>query len=78
MANYEGKGFIWVNRCTGKLLEKPPITMLRDGKLKEIGLDEIDWDWGSSFKLGMFDYVDSIIEGRQSPYLLQRLLKFLN
>ena len=61
------KGFIWVNRCTGKLLEKPPITMLRGGKLKEIGLDEIDWDWGSSFKLGMFDYVDSIIEGRQSP-----------
>jgi predicted dehydrogenase len=61
------RGFIWVNRCTGKTLDEPPLVVYADGETTRYGLDEIDWDWGSSFRLGMIDFVDSIIEGRQSP-----------
>lgn len=61
------RGFIWVNRCTAKLLDRPPLVVYADGETTEIGLDEIDWDWGAGFRLGMVDYVDSIIDGRQSP-----------
>ena len=26
-----------------------------------------EWDWGAGFRIGMIDFVDSILEGRQSP-----------
>ena len=61
------RGFIWVNRCTAKLLDRPPLVVYADGETTEVGLDEIDWDWGASFRIGMIDFVDSILEGRQSP-----------
>jgi predicted dehydrogenase len=61
------RGFIWVNRCTGKLLDRPPLVVYADGKTTETGLDDIQWDWAASFKAGMHDFVDSIIEDRQSP-----------
>jgi len=61
------RGFIWVNRCTAKLLDRPPLVVYADGETTEVGLNEIDWDWGASFRIGMVDFVDSIIEGRQSP-----------
>ncbi len=38
-----------------------------DGETTEIGLDEIEWDWAASFRDGMIDFADSIVEGRQSP-----------
>jgi predicted dehydrogenase len=61
------KGFIWVNRCTGKLLNKPPLEVYSNGKSYNFDLDQIDWDWGTSFKDGMIDFIDSIINDRQSP-----------
>jgi len=61
------RGFIWVNRCTAKLLDRPPLVVYADGETTEVGLDEIEWDWGASFRIGMTDFVDSILEGRQSP-----------
>ena len=61
------RGFIWVNRCTGKTLDRPPVVIYADGETTEIGLDEIEWDWAASFRDGMIDFVDSILEGRQSP-----------
>lgn len=60
-------GFIWVNRCTGKFLNRPPLVYYSDGKFTEIGREEIDWDWAVSFRAGMIDFVDSILEGRQAP-----------
>jgi predicted dehydrogenase len=61
------RGFIWVNRCTGKLIDRPPLVIFADGETTEVGLDEIEWDWAASFRDGMIDFADSIIEGRQSP-----------
>lgn len=61
------RGFIWVNRCTGKTLSVPPLVVYSDGKTTEVGLDEIEWDWASSFRDGMFDFVDSTLAGRAAP-----------
>ena len=61
------RGFIWVNRCTGKALEMPPLVIYADGKRTEVGLDEIEWDWGASFRDGMFDFVDSMLAGNHAP-----------
>jgi hypothetical protein len=56
-----------VNRCTGKALETPPLVIYADGKRTEVGLDEIEWDWGASFRNGMFDFVDSMLAGSHAP-----------
>jgi len=61
------RGFIWVNRCTGKLLDRPPLVVYADGETTETGLDEIEWDWAASFRDGMIDFIDAVLEGRQSP-----------
>ena len=58
-------GFIWVNRCTSMLLDRPALEMYRDGKTTQF--PEVDSDWGTSFVAGVHDFVDAIAEGRQSP-----------
>lgn len=61
------RGFIWVNRCTGKALDVPPLTVYSDGQLTDVGLDEIEWDWAASFREGMFEFVDSTLSGVPAP-----------
>ncbi len=59
------RGFIWVNRCTSMLLDRPPVVMYRDGTTTEFS--DMDTDWAASFVAGMHDFVDAIFEGRQPP-----------
>lgn len=58
-------GFIWINRCTSMLLDRPPLEMYRDGETT--AFSAVDSDWGASFIAGVHDFVDAIVEGRQSP-----------
>jgi len=57
------RGFIWVNRCTSMLLDRPPVVMYRDGTTTEFS--DMDTDWAASFVAGMHDFVDAICQGRQ-------------
>ena len=57
------RGFIWVNRCTSELLDKPSVVMYRDGATTGFHSDS---DWAASFKNGVHDFIDSVIEGRQA------------
>ncbi len=58
------RGFIWVNRCTAKLLnDVAPLEVFVDGEMTRVGVDEIDADWASSFKTGTKEFVDSIANG---------------
>lgn len=66
------KGFIWVNRCTGKLLhDTAPLVIHVDGETTRIGVDQIDADWGASFKRGTQELVDSIRDGRKPGLSVQ-------
>ncbi|MFB3926196.1 MAG: Gfo/Idh/MocA family protein [Syntrophales bacterium] len=58
------RGFIWVNRCTSMLLDKPPVTMWRDGVTT--AFSNVDSDWAASFRNGVHDFIDSVIEGKQA------------
>jgi predicted dehydrogenase len=59
------RGFIWVNRCTSMLLDRPPVVMYRDGITTEFS--DMETDWAASFVAGVHDFVDAILEGRQPP-----------
>ncbi len=56
------EGIIWVNRCTGKLLDEPPVVLYRDGETR--AFHDLDCDWAESFRLGGIDFVDALREGR--------------
>jgi predicted dehydrogenase len=58
-------GFIWVNRCTSMLLDRPPVVMYRDGVTTEFS--NMDSDWSASFVAGVRDFIDGVLEGRQVP-----------
>jgi predicted dehydrogenase len=57
-------GFIWINRCSAMLLDRPPLVMYRDGITTEFS--NLDTDWATSFVKGAEDFVDAILEGRLS------------
>jgi predicted dehydrogenase len=58
------KGFIWVNRCTSMLLDRPALLVYRDGKTTEYS--NLDMDFAASFIHGTRDWVDALEEGRQA------------
>ncbi|MDP6822079.1 MAG: Gfo/Idh/MocA family oxidoreductase [Dehalococcoidia bacterium] len=57
------KGFIWINRCSSELLDRPPLVMYRDGVTTEFS--DIDSDWGTSFVDGVNDFVAGIAGGSE-------------
>jgi predicted dehydrogenase len=55
------KGVIWVTRCTGQMLEAPPLIVYRDGETRAI--HDIESDWAASFVAGTNDWIRAIREG---------------
>jgi len=55
------RGLIWVNRCTGRMLEGPPLVVYRDGETRAI--HDIETDWAASFVAGTQDFLRAIREG---------------
>jgi predicted dehydrogenase len=56
------EGIIWVNRCTGQLLEEPSVVLYREGETR--AFHELATDWAESFRQGGRDFVDALLEGR--------------
>ncbi len=59
------EGIIWVNRCTGQLLDEPSLVLYRDGETR--AFHDLATDWAESFRLGGIDFVDALLEGRRAP-----------
>jgi predicted dehydrogenase len=59
------EGIIWVNRCTGHLLDEPSVVLYRDGETRTF--HDLVTDWAESFRLGGIDFVDALLEGRPPP-----------
>lgn len=62
-------GVVWVNRCTGRLLEEAPVVHYRDGVVKAFHRVEAGWD--ASFRDATYDFIDALLEGR-APELTAR------
>jgi len=62
------EGILWVNRCTGKLLDEPALVVYCDGETR--AFHDLETDWAASFRLGGEDFVASLREGRQPSQTL--------
>ncbi len=56
------EGYLWITRCTSRLLEIPPLYHYRDGK--SVAYDDMRDDWADSFHDSGWDFIDSILEDR--------------
>jgi predicted dehydrogenase len=56
------RGYIWVTRCTARLMEIPPLLLHRDGQTT--AFDDMRDDWGDAFHDCGWDFIDSILEDR--------------
>ncbi len=57
------EGWIWVTRCTGEMLDLPPVVLYRkDGTREEVA--DLDADWGSGFRRASAAFVDGLLAGR--------------
>ena len=71
------EGILWVNRCTGKLLEEPSVVLYRDGETR--AFHDLETDWAASFRDGGIDFIEALAEGRapsQTPAEARATLAF--
>ncbi len=64
------EGILWVNRCTGQLLDEPSVVLYREGETR--AFHDLETDWAASFRLGTRDFVDGVLDGRAVPQTLER------
>ncbi len=55
------KGNIWINRCTGQLLDMPALMLYRDGETRSF--DDIPDDWSEGFKGSNYHFIDNLLAG---------------
>ncbi|MCH8222921.1 MAG: hypothetical protein IH868_05865 [Chloroflexi bacterium] len=71
------RGMVWINRCSAKLLDAPPVSLYRDGKTRHF--EEMEVDWGDSFRVGGEEFTDAIVNGGEiamSAELARAVLAF--
>jgi len=55
-------GIIWVNQCSGRLLEEPSVVHYRDGVTR--AFHRVETDWAASFRDCTVDFIDAVLDGR--------------
>jgi predicted dehydrogenase len=56
------RGIIWVTRCTGEMLDLPPVMLIRGTETTSY---QVPMDWRLGFDGAARDFVDGLLEGRQ-------------
>jgi len=62
------KGMILVNRATGNLRSGPPLSWFDGTRSQWTHFEDLDADWGSSFRNAVHNYIGAI-KGREAPLL---------
>ena len=60
------RGIIWITRCTGQLMDIPPLILYRDGETR--GYNDIPAGWEEGFKQSNKHFIDCLLEGAK-PHL---------
>jgi predicted dehydrogenase len=55
-------GVLWVTRCTGEMLDLPPVVLIRGTETTSY---QVPMDWRTGFDGAARDFVDGLLEGRQ-------------
>lgn len=56
------RGAIWVTRCTGEMLDMPPVVLFKGTEARHI---QVPMDWIEGFNGAAGDFIDAILEDRQ-------------
>jgi predicted dehydrogenase len=56
------RGILWVTRCTGEMLDLPPVVLIRGTETTSY---QVPMDWRLGFDGAAKDFVDGLLEGRQ-------------
>jgi predicted dehydrogenase len=56
------RGIIWVTRCTGEMLDLPPVILIRGTETTSY---QVPMDWRLGFDGAARDFVDGVLAGRQ-------------
>ena len=56
------RGIIWVTRCTGEMLDLPPVMLIRGTETTHY---QVPMDWRLGFDGAARDFVDGLLDGRQ-------------
>ena len=56
------RGILWVTRCTGEMLDLPPVMLIRGTETTSY---QVPMDWRTGFDGAARDFVDGLLEGRQ-------------
>ena len=56
------KGVLWVTRCTGEMLDLPPLVLHRGGESVSY---QLPMDWRESFDAAAADFINGILQNRQ-------------
>ena len=56
------RGILWVTRCSGEMLDLPPVMVLRGA---ETTAYQVESDWRLGFDGAARDFVDGVLDGRQ-------------
>ena len=59
------EGVLWVTRCTGQMLDLPPVVLYdgRHDRQTTTSFTEVDADWGTGFKRASQQFVDTLVDG---------------
>jgi predicted dehydrogenase len=57
------KGIIWVTRCSGEMLDLPPVMLFKGGETIHY---QVPMDWRVSFDGAAHDFIDGLLQGRQA------------
>jgi len=56
------RGILWVTRCTGEMLDLPPIVLIKGTETTSY---QVPMDWRTGFDGAARDFVDGLLTGRQ-------------
>ena len=56
------RGIIWVTRCSGEMLDLPPVMLIRGTETISY---QVPSDWRLGFDGAAADFVDGVLDGRQ-------------
>ncbi|MFA5889751.1 MAG: Gfo/Idh/MocA family oxidoreductase [Actinomycetota bacterium] len=62
------RGVIWINQCTGRLQNTPPVILYRDGKT--VSYENVPWGWETSFEASAGHFVDCLLSGGEMAPVL--------
>jgi len=70
------EGLVWVTRCTGEMLNLPPVMLFRGDRVTESFAD-VDADWGAGFVGSSRHFVDCLLSGETPDMTGEQAVKTL-